>query len=44
MIGMYALLASLASSGWVRSRTPGRVTSAAAATAALLATWAITSF
>jgi hypothetical protein len=44
MLGMYALLVTLALSGWVRSRRLGLVTTVAASLAALAATWAIASF
>ena len=43
LIGMYALLATLGLSGWLRSRRMGWVTTGIATTAALLATWTVTS-
>lgn len=41
LVGMYALLASLGLSGWLRSRRLGRVTTGIAIVAALLATWTV---
>lgn len=43
MVGIYALLASIGLSGWLRSRRLGWITSTIATVAALLATWAIAS-
>lgn len=43
LLGMYAMLASLGLSGWIRSRRLGIVTSLAAAVATVLATWAAAS-
>lgn len=44
IVGLYALLAAIAASGFLRSRRAGRVTTAIAVLGALLATWAVAGF
>ena len=41
LVGMYAMLASLGLSGWIRSRRLGSVTTLAAAMATAIATWSV---
>lgn len=43
LLGMYAMLASLGLSGWIRSRRLGLVSSGAAVVATIAATWAAAS-
>jgi hypothetical protein len=43
-LGIYALLAALALSGWARSRRVGWITSIGAGISALLSTWMLTGF
>jgi hypothetical protein len=42
--GLYALLAAVGCSGWLKSRAAGIATSVSAGVTALLATWAIAGF